>query len=66
MKGQLADSVWNGGKVMELIKSLKTQPLKTRRRLVCAMLENEAQAGTMYMFCKEMSQHLADPKAMER
>lgn len=58
----VADSVWSGAKVEELVKSLKTQPLKTRRRVASAMLEIEAEAGTMYMFCKEMATYMTDPR----
>lgn len=62
LKMLVADSVWSGGKVENLITSLKTQPLKTRRRVACAMLEIEATAGTMYMFCKEMTTYLVNPR----
>jgi len=62
LKMLVTDSVWSGGKVEDLITSLKTQPLKTRRRVACAMLEIDATAGTMYMFCKEMTTYLVDPR----
>jgi hypothetical protein len=58
---QLAHSVWNDGKVEDLIASLKTQPLKTRRKVAAGLLEQEAAAGTSYMFCKELPLYFKDP-----
>ena len=58
---QLAHSVWEDGKVEDLIASLETQPLKTRRKVAAGLLEQEAAAGTSYMFCKELPLYFKDP-----
>jgi len=57
----LAKSVWDDGKVDDLMASLKTQPIRTRRKVAYGVLEQEAEAGTCYMFCKEMLQNFKDP-----